>query len=307
MKLSVIGPVRNEEEIIENFYEELSKKLKNIDFELIFIDDGSTDNSLKILKDIAKKDKKVKIISFSRNFGKESAMYAGIKNSIGDYTSIIDTDMQQNPKYLLEMYEFLEKNKDYDCVCMCQEKNKGRFYRFCQKLFYKIIDSIADTKFVSGASDFRMFNQKMRSSLIELAEKNRFTKGLFSWVGFKTKYMKYKVDKRIAGKSKFNFFKSFSYAIDGIVGFSTKPLRVGTYIGVITSLIAFIYLIIILVQTLAYGKETPGYASIMCVMLFLGGIQLICVGILGEYLARTYIETKQRPIYIEKERINLDE
>ncbi len=307
MKLSVIGPIYNEEEIIEKFYKETIKELKNIDYELLFIDDGSTDNSLKKLKSICKNDNRVKIISFSRNFGKEAAIYAGIKNSCGEYVCIIDTDLQQEPKYIVSMYKFLTNNKEYDSVCMCQENNKGFFYKICQKTFYKTIDKLANIKFVNGASDFRMFNKRMKESLLELSEKNRFSKGLFSWVGYNTKYLNYKVKERTTGKSKFNFTKSFSYAIDGFVGFSTKPLRISTYVGSITSIVAFIYLIIILIQTLLLGKDTPGYASIMCVLLFLGGIQLICLGIIGEYLSKTYLETKQRPIYIEKERINLND
>ena len=308
MKLSVIVPVYNEEEVIEKFYQVTKNELKNIDFDLIIINDGSNDKSLEILKRISSKDNKVKIVSFSRNFGKEAAIYAGLNNSDGDYTCIIDADLQQNPKYLKKMYNFLEKNKDYDCVCMCQEKRKENIiYKLCKNVFYSFIDKMADVNFVSDASDFRMFNKKMLNALLKLSENNRFSKGLFSWVGFNVKYMPYVVEDRKAGRSKWKISSLFSYAIDGFVGFSTKPLKISTFIGCITSLVAFIYLLIIIIETLAFGKDTPGYASIMCVILFLGGIQLICIGIVGEYLSKTYLETKKRPIYVEKEKINFDD
>lgn len=308
MKISVIIPVYNECENIDEFYNVINQTLFNIKYELIFINDGSKDSSLEVLKKIAKKDKKVKIISFSRNFGKEAAIYAGLKNSSGKYTAIIDSDLQQHPKYLVQMYDFLEKNDEFDAVCMCQAKRKENFLvSFCKKIGYKFMDSVTDIKFVNGASDFRMFRRNMLEAILTLSERNRFSKGIFSWVGFNTKYMTYEVLERKAGKTSWSFKSLLSYGIGGVVGFTTRPLRISTYIGLITSIIAFIYFIVIVLQTLITGKDIPGYASIMGIVLLLGGIQLLCIGILGEYLSKTYIESKERPIYIEKERINFND
>lgn len=307
MKLSVIIPVYNEEKTLKDFYKVITEELKKIKYELIFVNDGSSDESLIVLKELSK-DKKVKIISFSRNFGKEAAIYAGLKNSSGMYTAIIDSDMQQHPKYLVEMYNELDVNSEIDSVCMIQAKRKENFMvSIVKKLGYKIMDSATDVKFVNGASDFRMFRRNVLNAIIELSERNRFSKGIFSWVGFETKYMYYEVLERKAGKSSWSLKKLLAYGLDGFVGFTTKPLKISTYIGFFTSLVAFIYFIIILLQTLIAGKDLPGYASMMCVILFLGGIQLLCMGIVGEYLARTYIESKERPIYIEKERINFSD
>lgn len=308
MKLSLVIPVYNEEKNLDEFYETTKKELKKIKYELIFINDGSKDKSLEVLKSLAKKDKKVKIISFSRNFGKEAAIYAGLKNITGEYTAIIDSDLQQHPKYLIEMYNELEESEEYDSICMCQAKRKENFMvSFIKKIGYRLMDAVTDVKFVNGASDFRMFRRNVLNAILEMSERNRFSKGIFSWVGFNTKYMTYEVMERKAGKTSWSLKSLISYGVDGFVGFTTKPLRVSTYIGFITSLIAFIYFIIILLQTLITGKDIPGYASMMCVILFLGGIQLLCIGIVGEYLARTYIESKERPIYIEKERINFSD
>ncbi len=305
MKLDVIIPVYNEEEVLNDFYNEISNTLKDINYRLIFINDGSKDNSLNILKKIYTSDfKHVRIISFSRNFGKESAIYAGLKNSNAEFTSIIDADLQQDPKYLLSMLDKLEENDDIDSVCMIQKEKKNRFF---QRMFYKLINKISKTNFVEGASDFRMFRSNVVKSIILLSEKNRFSKGIFSWVGFNTEYIPYKVKKRKAGSSKWNPLSLINYAIDGFVGFSTSPLKIATYGGLIVSGVAFIYLIIIIVKTLIMGIDTPGYASIISLILFLGGFQLLSIGILGEYLAKTYTETKNRPIYIEKERIGFDE
>lgn len=308
MKLSLVIPVYNEEKNLDEFYETTKKELKKIKYELIFINDGSKDKSLEVLKSLAEKDKKVKIISFSRNFGKEAAIYAGLKNITGEYTAIIDSDLQQHPKYLIEMYNELEESEEYDSICMCQAKRKENFMvSFIKKIGYKLMDAVTDVKFVNGASDFRMFRRNVLNAILEMSERNRFSKGIFSWVGFNTKYMTYEVMERKAGKTSWSLKSLISYGVDGFVGFTTKPLRVSTYIGFLTSLIAFIYFIIILLQTLITGKDIPGYASMMCVILFLGGIQLLCMGIVGEYLARTYIESKERPIYIEKERINFSD
>ena len=308
MQLSVIVPLHNEEGILDKFYETLSKVLVNKNYEIIFVDDGSSDNSLKILREISNKDKKVKIISFSRNFKKDPAMYAGLLNCSGDYSCIIDGDFQQDPLYILEMFEFLENNKEYDSVCMFQKKRKENIFKSSlTKFFYFTIDKLCDIKFVDGASDFRMFRRNMKDAIISLSEYSRFSKGIFSYVGFKTKYLPYEVLERTTGKTHYNFINCVRYAFDGFVGFTTKPLRLSTYIGIITSIVAFVYFIILVVKTLIIGIGIPGYASLMAIILFLGGLQMLCIGILGEYLAKTYLETKKRPIYIEKERINFDE
>lgn len=304
MKLDIVVPLYNEEDNLADFYNEVKKSLSDIEYRLIFVNDGSSDNSLKVLKDLYKFDKKrVRVVSFSRNFGKESAIYAGLKNSNAEYTAIIDADLQQDPNYLLEMISKLDENSDIDSICMIQAQKKNRFF---QKLFYKFINKISKTNFVDGASDFRMFRKKVVESILSLSEKNRFSKGIFSWVGFNTLYLPYVVKMRKKGKSKWNFFKLLNYAIDGFVGFSTSPLKFSVYLGLLSSASAFVYLIVILIKTLIKGKDVPGYASIICLILFIGGCILLSIGILGEYLAKTYLEVKNRPIYIESERIGFE-
>ena len=304
MKLDVIVPLYNEEENLKDFYKAVKKSLKDIEYRIVFVNDGSSDKSLTVLKKLYESDKnRIRIVSFSRNFGKESAIYAGLKNSDAEYTAIIDADLQQDPDYLLEMANLLDKNNDVDSICMIQAQKKHRFF---QKLFYKFINKISKTNFVDGASDFRMFRRKVVESILSLSEKNRFSKGIFSWVGFNTIYLPYVVKERKKGKSKWNFFKLLNYAIDGFVGFSTSPLKFSVYLGMLSSLSAFIYLIVVLIKTLVKGKDVPGYASIICLILFIGGCILLSIGILGEYLAKTYLEVKNRPIYIESEKIGFE-
>jgi len=304
MKLDVIVPLYNEEENLKDFYKAVNKSLKDIDYRLVFINDGSSDNSLRVLKKLYESDKKrIRIVSFSRNFGKESAIYAGLKNSNAEYTAIIDADLQQDPDYLVEMAKLLDKDNSIDSVCMIQAQKKNRFF---QKLFYRFINKISKTNFVNGASDFRMFRKKVVESILSLSEKNRFSKGIFSWVGFNTLYLPYVVKERKKGKSKWNFFKLLNYAIDGFVGFSTSPLKFSVYLGLLSSFSAFVYLIVILIKTLVKGIDVPGYASIICLILFIGGCILLSIGILGEYLAKTYLEVKNRPIYIEAEKIGFE-
>ncbi|NLC48607.1 MAG: glycosyltransferase family 2 protein, partial [Tenericutes bacterium] len=282
MKIDVIVPTYNEEGSVERFVQKTKETLKNIDFTIIFVNDGSTDKTRELLKNIYDNNKEcVKIINFSRNFGKESAIYAGLLHSKGDYACIIDCDLQQNPEYIKKMYNFLNDNQEYDSVCMCQRQNKKRFF---QKAFYKIMASLSSIEIVDGASDFRMFRRKMVKSILELSEKNRFSKGIFSYIGFDTYYDEYIVENRQAGKTKWSGKQLFNYAFTGIISFSTKPLRLATYTGVLTSLIAFLYLLFIVIETLILGKVVPGYASVMCVLLFLGGIQLLFLGIIGEYI-----------------------
>ncbi len=305
MELDIIVPAYNEEGNIKNFYENTQGVLKGIKHNYIFIDDGSSDKTLEVLEELYKSDDaNIKVISFSRNFGKEAAIYAGLLNSKSKYTCIIDVDGQQNPKYLKKMYDFLNTNPDYDAICMCQKQKKERVL---QHIFYKLINKLSDIKIVDGASDFRMFRRNMTNSIIKLCEKNRFSKGIFSFVGFNTYYDSYEVEKRKSGKSKWSKKSLFNYAFDGIVSFSSKPLRASTWTGLFISFIAFIYLIYIIVKTLITGVDTPGYASLMCIMLFLGGIQLIFLGIVGEYIAKTFNEVKNRPIYITKKTLGIEE
>ena len=303
MKLSIIIPCKNEAGNVKKLYEQITDNLKDVNHEIIFIDDGSTDNTLDELKKI----NGIKIISFSKNFSKEAAIYAGLKYSTGEYTCIIDGDLQQDSKYLLEMLATLEE-KEFDQVAMVIKKRKEFFLtKFFKKIFYIIMNKISDVDFINGASDFRMFNTLVKDAILEMSEVNRFSKGLFSWIGFNTCYKYYEVQDRYSGKSKFNFRASLKYAITGIVGFSVKPLKIATFFGILSSISSFIYFLIILIKTIIIGKDVPGYASILCVILLLGGIQLITIGILGEYIAKTYIEVKKRPIYLIREKIGFDE
>lgn len=308
MKLDVIIPVCNEEGNIELIYNELTKVLKNLKYNLIFVDDGSKDNSYDNLKKIYNDDKKhVKVIRFSRNFGKDAAMYAGLNVSMAEYACIIDADLQQNPKYIVDMLEFIEKNPEYDEIAMVNKyENESLFQKFSKNCFYRIMERASGNKSVTGASDFRLFTHRVVEALISMPEVNRFSKGLFSWVGFNVYYMEYDVEKRHSGQSKFKFKRQLTYATNGLLNFSTKPLRIATFLGAIISTFSFIYLVEIIIQTLALGKDIPGYASMMSVILLLGGIQLFVLGIIGEYIARAFLEVKRRPIYIEKETLGFE-
>lgn len=304
MKLSFVIPCYNEESNVKLIHDEIAKIfLPLYKYEIIFVNDGSSDNTFKSLKEILKNSKaKIKVINFSRNFGKEAAIYAGLKEAKGDYISLIDADMQQDPKYVLEMVSFLDKNEEYDSVAMYQDKRKeGKVLTFFKKSFYKVINKISDTKFQSNASDFRTFRKCVIKSVLELKEYYRFSKGIFSWVGYNTYYMPYTVKERATGTTKWSFKKLFKYALDGIISFTTAPLKMATYIGLISSFASVVYLIFVIIQKLAWGIDIPGYATIITLILFLGGMQLFSLGIIGEYIGRNYIETKNRPIYIAKE------
>ena len=309
MKLDIIIPTLNEEESLENLYNAIDKALYGIKYNIIFVDDGSTDNTYKVLEYIYKKDKqRVKVLSFSRNFGKDAAIHAGLSASKAEYAVIIDADLQQDPKYIKDMLSFLEDNKEYDVVCMTNNyKGEGLFSKAAKGLFYSIMRKATKREYVKGASDFRLMRHEVVKALTSMNESNRFTKGLFSYVGFKTKYVPYKPNKRTAGKSKFRLKKQISYAIDGILNFSTLPLRTASFIGGTISLGSFIYLIVLIVKTIIQGKDIPGYASLMSVLLILGGLILFVLGIIGEYVSRTYIEIKNRPIYILKNKLGYDE
>ncbi len=309
MNLTLIIPCYNEEENIKPFYEKclatFFKETFNVNY--IFINDGSKDNTLNEIKKLILNEKKSNIycLNFSRNFGKEAAMFAGMQKSQKlntQYTVIIDADLQQDPIYIVKMYEFIHSNPDYDCVTCYQEKRKeGKILSFFKNTFYKIINKISEVPFYQNASDFRLINQKMLNALLQMTEYYRFSKGIFSWVGFNTYYMPYEVNKRIHGQSSWSILSLFRYAINGIIGFSTIPLKLATFTGTISFLASIIYGIIIIIQKLTVGIDIAGYPTIVCLILFIGGIQMILLGIIGEYLGKTYIETKKRPIYLIKD------
>jgi glucosyltransferase len=305
-KVSMIIPCYNEEGNVELFYKEAVKAYKeqNYKLELVFIDDGSKDNTLKNLKELTKEqDCEIKVLSFSRNFGKESAIYAGLNNTTGDYTVIIDVDLQQPPELTIKMANILDEN-EYDCVCYYQEERiENKLLSKIKNTFYKTMNNMSEVELKQGASDFRMFNQKVKNSLIEIKEYYRFSKGIFSWIGFNTKYLPYIPKQRNSGTTKWSFIKLFKYGISGIISFSTLPLKLATYSGLILSLIAFIYLFVIIIQKLFFEISVPGYPTIVSCILLIGGFQLFCIGIIGEYLGKIYIETKKRPIYIIKEEV----
>lgn len=302
-KLSIIVPCFNEEESIPYFYDEVKKVTKNMDIklELIFVDDGSRDKTLEVIKSKTD-DKEVKYISFSRNFGKEAAMYAGLSMASGDYVTIMDVDLQDPPSLLPEMVRLIEE-EGYDCVATKSTSRNG--YSFLRKTFtkwfYDIIGKMSKTEMVPGARDYRLMTRQMVEAVLSMREYNRYSKGLFSFVGFKTKWIEFENKERVAGTTKWNFWKLFSYALDGIVGFSTAPLTIAAFIGVLFCLIAFIMIIVIIVKTLAFGDPTSGWPSLACIIFMVSGIQLLCLGVIGEYLAKMYLEVKQRPIYIIKE------
>ena len=302
--ITIIVPCYNEEKVLDLFYKEIISIIScitNYDFEIIFIDDGSSDNTLNILKNLAFKDSRIKYINFSRNFGKESAMLSGLESSKGDFVCIMDADLQHPPKLLYEMIDGIEEG--YDSVSTRRKNRIGepKVRSFLAKLFYKIINKTSKTQIIEAATDYRLMNRKMVNSILKLSEYNRFTKGIFEWVGFKTKWIEIDNVERAAGETSWSFYSLFTYAIEGIVSFSVAPLKIASFIGIIFSLISFIYAIYILVRTLILGIDTPGYASLICIVLFIGGIQLISIGIIGEYLSRTYLEVKNRPNYIINE------
>ncbi len=301
MELSIIVPSYNEEGNIETLYKKITKECENLKYEIIFINDGSIDKTLEKITDLYNKDKKhIRLIDFSRNFGKDAAMFAGLKHANGEFIAIIDSDLQQNPKYLTIMLNHLKTHPNTDQIAMVMKdrKTENLITRINKKAFYFLINHLSDVQFVNGASDFRMFRKHVADAICELNETNRFSKGIFSWIGFNTEYMYYEVEKRYSGKTKFNTKKQIKYAIDGIVNFSNFPLKIATISGGIFSISAFLYFLYIIIKTLIIGKDIPGYASIFCAILFIGGFQLFIIGIIGEYIAKTYIESKKRPIYI---------
>lgn len=307
-KISCIVPCYNEEASLPYFYAEITRIEKNmklrgkLEFEIIFINDGSKDNTLKVLKEFAQNDSQVKYISFSRNFGKEAAMYAGLQKSTGDYVAIMDADMQDPPSLLPEMYRILQ-TEDYDNVAMRRTSRDGEppIRSFFAKLFYRIINKISKADIVDGARDFRLMKRAMVDAILEMGEYNRFSKGIFGWVGFKTKWLPYVNIERVAGETKWSFWKLFVYSLEGIVAFSTVPLSIASVIGILLCFFAFIAIAFVIGRTLVFGDPVEGWPSLVCIITLIGGIQLFCMGIMGQYLAKTYLETKHRPIYIVSE------
>lgn len=303
-KISVIVPCYNEEESVPLFYVQMKsvmESMKDYCFEVIFVDDGSRDSTLEELKKLAKGDKCVKYISFSRNFGKESAIYAGFENAVGDYVVMMDADLQDPPSLLPEMMRYIKEG--YDSVATRRVTRKGEppIRSFFARIFYKLMKKISDTQIVDGARDYRLMTRQFVDSILGLKEYNRFSKGIFGWVGFRTKWLEYENVERVAGETKWSFWKLLIYSIEGIVGFSTKPLLLSSVMGVLLFLFAIIIIIFIIVKTLVFGDPTTGWPSLVCIILLVSGIQLFCTGILGEYLAKLYLETKNRPIYICRE------
>ena len=311
-KIKLVIPAFNEETNIEPFFLRCREveHASSHEFSYIFVDDGSKDGTYDRIRFLASSetDSVIKGVSFSRNFGKESAMLAGLTEADkmdGDYTAIIDADLQQDPEYVVAMADYLDENKDYDCVCCYQAGRKeGAFMKFAKRRFYRMINSASDTEFVENASDFRMFRNDVVKAVLALGEYNRFSKGIFSWVGFKTHYMPYDVKERASGTSKWSFGKLMKYGVGGILGFSTAPLGMAIWLGMLTSLGALIFLIINVVEKLIGKTTVPGFATIVCLILFIGGVNMILLGIMGEYIAKMYMEVKNRPIFIVKDVID---
>lgn len=310
MKLSLIIPCYNEEAALPFIYKELvkvSEQLNNYEIEYLFINDGSSDGTLAVLKELATSDSRVRYFSFSRNFGKEAAMYAGFCNSDGDYVAVMDADLQDPPSLLPEMLQILESG-EYDSVATRRVNREGEppIRSFFARQFYKLINKISDADIVDGARDFRLMKREMVDAIVQLEEYNRFSKGIFGWIGFRTYWLPYQNVERVAGETKWNFWKLFKYAIDGIVNFSQVPLSIASYGGVFLTFVSFIAIIFVVVRRLLFGDPVDGWASTICIITFIGGIQLFCMGIIGQYLSKTYLETKKRPHFIIAE-TNADE
>lgn len=303
MKLSLVVPCYNEEENVALFAEQAREILQGIEYELVFINDGSKDHTIQELKKIKNQEKdNIVIVNFSRNFGKEAGLYAGLQHATGDYVVIIDADLQQPISVAREMVEFLEANEEYDAVGAYQEERKeGKVLTLFKSAFYGLINMLSDVKFYKNASDFRCLRRVVVDAILEMSEYHRFSKGIFAWVGFNTYYRPYEVQERHAGTTSWSFWKLLNYAIEGMISFSTKPLRLVTTLGISTSAIAILYMIVVILQKIFLGNDVPGYPTIIVLILLLGGIQLTVMGIIGEYLGKIHIEVKNRPVYIVKE------
>jgi len=311
MKLSLVVPCFNEAENVILFHDTVVKSFENcnFDYEIIFVDDGSKDATLHNLKKLhAQRKSNVKVISFSRNFGKEAGLYAGMQHAKGDYISLIDADLQQRPEIVLEMVKILDEQPKYDVVAAYQDRrSEGKILSFFKRRFYGLINRLSTVKLQPDASDFRTFRRSVAESMLKLAENHRFSKGIFAWVGYETCYIPYVAQERAHGKTKWSFRKLFNYAVEGIIGFSTAPLRLAIYLGIFTSIAALIYLLIVVLEKLIWGIAIPGYATIIVLILLLGSMQLFCIGIIGEYVGKTFEQSKNRPIYVKKEYLSYEE
>ncbi len=304
MKLSLVCPCYNEEKNVRAFHDTCISALRGkVDsYEIVFVNDGSRDKTWAELTDICStSETNIKIINLSRNFGKEAAMYAGLQKAEGDFVTLIDADLQQRPEIVLDMVSFLENNPDFDCVAAYQEQRReGAVLSIFKSMFYKIINKMCDIDFKQGASDFRTFRRNVVDAILSVPEYHRFSKGIFSWVGFNTHYIPYVPEERNSGKTTWSFKKLFKYALDGIIAYSTLPLRISSVVGIIMSFIGAIYMLVVVIQKLTFGIPVPGYPTIIVLILFIGGLQLTSLGIMGEYISRIYIEGKKRPICIIK-------
>lgn len=308
MLLSIVVPCYNEQEALPYFYKEICrvagemKASHGAEFEFIFVDDGSRDNTLAIARELHKKDPRVRYISFSRNFGKEAGILAGLEAAKGDYVAMMDADLQDPPALLPRMLDALLE-EDYDCAATRRTNRKGEppIRSFFARMFYKIINRLSDADIVDGARDYRLMRRRMVDAILALPEYNRFSKGIFGWVGFKTKWLEYVNVERVAGETKWSFWKLFLYSLEGIVAFTTAPLALASLIGIIFCVLAFVMILFIIVRTLLFGDPTSGWPSLVCIIFLCSGVQLFCMGVLGQYLAKTYMEVKHRPVYIVRE------
>ena len=311
MKLSLIVPCFNEAENVALFQEAVMTAFEGCgyDYEIVYIDDGSSDATLHNLRKLHREQKcPVKVVTFSRNFGKEAGLYAGLQHAAGDYISLIDADLQQRPEIVRDMVKILDENPETDVVAAYQDRRgEGKVLSFFKKSFYALINKLSKVTLQPDASDFRTFRRSVAESILKLGEYHRFSKGIFAWVGYETKFIPYTACERANGTSKWNFWKLVNYAIEGIIGFSTAPLRFSVYIGSLTAIAAVLYLILVICEKLIFGIDIPGYATIIVLILLLGSIQLFCIGIIGEYVGRTFEQSKDRPVYIAKEILTYEE
>lgn len=304
-KISIVVPCYNEEAALPLFYQEITRvagEMDDVDFEFVFIDDGSKDNTLPELRRLAAADSRVRFVSFSRNFGKEAGMLAGLEAATGDFVALMDADLQDPPSLLPELYRAVTE-EGYDCAATRRTTREGEppIRSFFARMFYRIINKISDADIVDGARDYRLMRRRVVDAILSMREYNRFSKGIFGWVGFKTKWVPFVNVERVAGETKWSFWKLFLYSLEGIVAFSTVPLALASVLGVLLCFAAFVFIVVVLVKTLAFGDPVGGWPSMMCVILFLGGVQLLCIGILGQYLSKTYLEAKRRPVYLVRE------
>lgn len=311
MKLSLVVPCYNEAENVGPFQDAVIQAFDGCgyDYEIVYVNDGSRDETLPLLHKLFREQKcPVKVVSFSRNFGKEAGIFAGLGQASGEYISLIDADLQQRPEIVRDMVKILDEQPEYDVVAAYQDRRgEGKILSFFKKSFYAVINQLSSVKLKSDASDFRTFRRSVADSILALSEYHRFSKGIFAWVGYETCFIPYTACERAAGTTKWNFRKLFNYAIDGIIGYSTAPLRLATYLGGLTGIAALVYLIVVVLQKLIAGIDVPGYATIIVLILFLGSMQLFCIGIIGEYVGRTFEQSKDRPVYIAKEILSYED